>query len=335
MRSTLVKAAVVVASAFAATSLIAGTALADPPASHTVAATDIDGTGSDTIQYALDDVAASWDATSPAPTNYVASWDAVNPTTQAVGDNITVKPGDTIARPDGSSAGITALENDSFLDFARSSRGPQSSDVDPTTGNPLLFLPFAQDQLNYAVASTTNAPLNLTTAQLVSIYECTDTTWTQVGGTSSDTIIPEIPQSGSGTRSFFEQTLGITDANLGSCVHTIQENTPSDISGSADNIAPFSYAQFTSRYSNSGIKLNTSNFVAYRLVYNVVRLDATTGTVAAKLQPFFGDGSGTAGSNGYICSAAGQKIVNADGFTSLPTSNFPNTTCGEATYFGE
>ena len=329
MRSTFAKAALVAATAAAATAVFAGSALADPPSSHTVASTDIVGTGSDTIQFLMDDLSAGYDSANPSA-NFVDSWDAVNPSTGAAGDTITVKPGDSLVRPNGSSAGITALIKNSFLDYARSSRGPQSTDVD-SNGNPLLFLPVAQDQLNYAVATTTNAPLNLTNAQLVSIYECTDTTWNQVGGTSTTTIQPVIPQTGSGSRAFFLSTLGITDANLGSCVGTVEENTPSAEAGNPDRIGPFALSQFTSRYSNSGIQLNTSGFVADRLVYNVVRSDPTTGTVPANLQPMFGDGAGDG--TGYVCSSAAQSILTADGFTSLPTSNFA-TNCGAATFFG-
>ncbi|HEX7658843.1 MAG TPA: substrate-binding domain-containing protein [Pseudonocardiaceae bacterium] len=334
MRSSLIKAAVVVAAAAAATGVLAGPALADPPAQHPVLATDITGTGSDTIQYALNDLAAGYNTANniniTTGAGYVTSWDAVNPQTGAIGENITVKPGDTLPRPNGSGAGIKALHDHAYLDYARSSRGPQAGDVD-ADGNPLLFLPFAEDQLNYAVATTTNAPLNLNISQLKSIYLCQVTTWNQVGGTSGDTIIPEIPQINSGTRAFFEQTLGVTDAQIlaAPCVHTIEENTPSDIAGNPDNIAPFSYAQFESRYQNSGIKLST-NGLANREVYDVVRSDPNT-LVPTYLQRMFGDGTGAVDStHNYVCSAAGQAIAHADGFKSLNTTDFPDAACGLA-----
>jgi hypothetical protein len=60
-----------------------------------------------------------------------------------------------------------------------------------------------------------NAPANLTTAQLQSIYLCTTTNWSAVGG-KAGTIKPYIPQTSSGTRSFFLAALGITTP--GSCV---------------------------------------------------------------------------------------------------------------------
>ena len=333
MRSLSIKAAVVLAAAAAATGLLAAPALADPPADHAIAATDIDGVGDNTTQFALNDLAAAYDASNPA--NYVASWDAVNPVTGLPGDTITVKPGDSSFRPDGSNAGISAMRTYGFLDFTRSSRGPQAGDVD-ADGNPLLFLPFAEDQLNYAVATTTNAPLNLSISQLKSIYLCQVTTWNQVGGTSGDTIIPEIPQLNSGTRAFFEQTLGLTDSQIqmAPCLKVIEENTPSDIAGNPDNIAPFSDAVFTSRYQDSGIELNTSGFGANYEVYNLVRYDPKTDGIPDYLQSFFGDGSGgEVGSSGYICSAAGQAIVQAEGFKPLSTSDFPNAACGLAEFY--
>ena len=54
----------------------------------------------------------------------------------------------------------------------------------------------------------------LSAQQLKSIYTCTATTWTSVGGTSADTIIPIIPQLGSGTRSTFLADIGLTTAGL-------------------------------------------------------------------------------------------------------------------------
>ena len=62
-------------------------------------------------------------------------------------------------------------------------------------------------------AKTTNA-VPLSAQQLKAIYSCTDTTWTSVGGTSGNTIIPIIPQVGSGTRTTFLADIGLTDAGL-------------------------------------------------------------------------------------------------------------------------
>jgi ABC-type phosphate transport system substrate-binding protein len=342
MRSRIAKGAAIVATAAAATAIFAGSALADPPASHTVALTDVVGVGSDTTEIVMNDATtgpSGFDATT-SPANYVDSWNATGTTP------IVTKPGCSIPRPDGSSAGITALINTPLasdgttpcIDFARSSRGPKTGDTD-LNGNPLQFLPYASDGLRYATSAptpafpsvpVTNAPQNLTAAQLAAIFTCTDTTWTQVGGTSTDTIQPVIPQAGSGTRTFFEQSIGITDSQLGACVITGQEHDPTPVRANADRIAPFSVARFNSVDSNAGIQLNTSGFTATREVYNVAKLDPATLAVVANVQPIFGDGSGTVSSTtNWICSAAGQAVVKADGFTPLPVGTAAGD-CGVA-----
>jgi ABC-type phosphate transport system substrate-binding protein len=89
-------------------------------------------------------------------------------------------------------------------------------------------------------ANTTNA-VPLSSQQLNLIYSCTDTTWTSVGGTSTDTIIPIIPQVGSGTRSSFLSAIG--NPTLGSCVKVGEENDPTAIGAQAtpaDAIEPMS-----------------------------------------------------------------------------------------------
>jgi ABC-type phosphate transport system substrate-binding protein len=327
MRSPF-KAALLVCGAAALATALVQPASADP--AQAVAGTDITAVGSDTIQFADDAIATAYNATTPTPTKLYDSWDAVNPKTGAVHDQITIKPGNTITRPDGSSEGITALKTIAGVDVARSSRGPQTGDVD-SKGNPLLFLPFAEDELKYATATTTNAPQNLTTAQLVSIYTCVDTTWTQVGGTSTATIHPVIPQSGSGTRSFFLSTLG--NITPGTCVSVVQENDPTAEAGNPNALGPFSVAQFTSRFQHSGIQLNpgasNGGYDQFREVYHVVALDPTTGTVNSLLWPLLGNGTGRT-TTGYVCSTAGQAVVAGQGFAALDTTHFPNARCGKA-----
>ena len=62
----------------------------------------------------------------------------------------------SLPRPNGSSAGIDALQATNSLTFARSSRGPN------TTGDEgLAFLPYAPDGLGYAFATGSHAKLSL------------------------------------------------------------------------------------------------------------------------------------------------------------------------------
>ena len=151
----------------------------------------------------------------------------------------------------------------------------------PTTGtNPcggLHVYQIATDNLAIASRSAafggTNAPAALTASQLVDIYQCTSTKWTDVGGTSSNTIHPLIPQSGSGTRNFFLADLqaanGGTAITLGSCVRTVQEHDPTGIwvdPSPADAIEPFSTGKISlinsGYFANAGYT-NTAGKNAY------------------------------------------------------------------------
>jgi ABC-type phosphate transport system substrate-binding protein len=210
-----------------------GTALADPPSGTVPATTDIVGVGSDTItplfagsptEYTAGSLSYDYNNQSPVPANKLWSWDAVNPTTGAAGDTIVTKSGCAgIARPDGSSAGITALNNNTMdgttgdycIDYARSSRGPNSGDTD-------TFISLAHDAINWSypkVSGETNPqPASLTLADLVEIYTCKWTNWNQVpGDTNNDPIVPVLPQSGSGTRSTFLGALGISSTTTETC----------------------------------------------------------------------------------------------------------------------
>jgi hypothetical protein len=144
-----------------------------------------------------------------------------------------------VQRPNGSGAGANALANDSghLITYARASscEGPTCTSGGAPKPGPLSSafdsVQLGTDPLAMLTATTTNAP-PLSTAQLKLIYNCTDTLWSQVGGTGAgagDTIIPIIPQVGSGTRSTFLSAIGLTVP--GSCVVTGEENDPAAIGG--------------------------------------------------------------------------------------------------------
>jgi len=324
MRSTFAKAAALTAGVTALVAAVAAPAFADPQ--QAVAATDITAVGSDTIQFVDNDLATAYNATNPG--RLFDSWDAVNPSTGAAHDTIGVKPGVSITRPNGSSEGITALLQNTNVDVARSSRGPRDGDQG------LIFLPFAQDEVRYALsaATPTHGVDGLTAAQLATIYSCGNTgvtvKWSDlVAGASNDPIQALIPQAGSGTRSFFEGAIGVSDTTIqkgetSGCVTTVEEHDPASIANNADALAPFSVARFKAKVPAGQIALNTTGFDATREVYNVVRADATTGGVPDYLQPLLGDG--TAGA-GYVCGSAASTITN-NGFTTI-------SNCGEAESF--
>jgi ABC-type phosphate transport system substrate-binding protein len=260
-------------SAAAATlvALAAGPALADPPKGVTPKATDVVGVGSDTTTFALDQLSHDYNASHKSGAK-LYSWDALNPTTGAVGDPIVTKAGcASIPRPDGSSAGITALDANTAdgtgfcIDFARSSRGRASTDPPYATGG-IAFTALAGDAVTYATRSKaaggTNAPANLTTAQLASIYECNVTNWDQLTPPGPNaTIAAFLPQSGSGTRSFFLTALGggVTPITPGACVNsTVQENEGVDPQLNSPNaIVPFSVAKYIAEAYHSAKCINT------------------------------------------------------------------------------
>lgn len=205
----------------------AGAALADPSSSPAV--TSIVAVGSDTTQYLSDQFSTDYNSTSP--TNPFYSWDAVNPTTGLPGDTISTKndANCSMTRPNGSGQGIAAVHaglkttngTDYCVDVARASRTLTTGD-----GSGLAQVLFAKDLITYATNSGGNGVSNLTDAQLTAIFSCNATllsstesgpvTWKEVGGTSTDAIIPVLPQSGSGTLATWLADIDVTTP--GTCV---------------------------------------------------------------------------------------------------------------------
>jgi ABC-type phosphate transport system substrate-binding protein len=215
---------------------------------------------------------------------------APNSQPQSVILRVGTKP---VTRPNGSGAGAAALIADASggagyqglangsIQMARMSRLPNSTEEGncPTSGGcgGLHVYQVATDNLAIAARSATfggtNAPSALTASQLVDIYQCTATKWTDVGGSSSATIHPLIPQSGSGTRNFFLADLqaanGGTAITLGGCVRTVQEHDPTGIwadPSPADAIEPFSTGKISlinSGYFTNAGYTNTSGKNAY------------------------------------------------------------------------
>jgi phosphate transport system substrate-binding protein len=162
--------------------------------------------------------------------------------------------------PNGSSAGINALlaDTNGCIDIARSSRGRSASDP----GN-IDFYAFAIDGVSWSGYNGGHQPVNLSQAQLQGIYLCTNggqpsiTNWSQVGG-SPGSIIRYLPQTGSGTLSFFEtRILGLSSAQQGVLDGTSCNNAPIRIEENNGDqvvnafkpfaIAPYSFADWTAQ----------------------------------------------------------------------------------------
>ena len=123
-----------------------------------------------------------------------------------------------LTRPNGSSAGRAALINSltpgnaiqGCYDWSRSS-SLNIAAVAAATGG-LTYVPFAVDAFTYAVAKDSDIPRDLSLDDVKSIYRC------EVPG-----IKPYIPQSGSGTRQYWLQQMGITEAQVTSTYTCIKD----------------------------------------------------------------------------------------------------------------
>lgn len=262
----------VVGAAVAAT--VALTAL--PASADPSGFTTLSGTGSDTTQDVMNGVASQVPA--------IGSYDAIGSATIQVSAG-----GPTFDRPNGSSAGIQALSASinstgskvwhgvditGELDFARSSSGPSSS----FPGSTLTFIPFARDAVTYAVSAGSDFPKNVPLGSaaaaagnpgamtLWNIYHCTRTTFVNAAGVPI-TINPLIPQSGSGTRSFWLGRVGLTEATIPSCVtslgDTVQEHNGTKLTGPGD-VVPFSIAQYIAQGNHQAIADDTGVVIAER-----------------------------------------------------------------------
>ena len=173
-----------------------------------------------------------------------------------------------VVRPNGSGAGVAALDADGTtgyetlptgsIQYARMSRLPTSTEETNCSGTcgGLDVYSIATDVLGLAHVTTGyNGPALISAQELYAIFVgCTITTWNQLTGNSAgstDTIHPLIPQSGSGTRNFFLADLyaaaGVSGTqNPGPCDRVVEEHDPTGIYGDptpGDAIEPFSQAK--------------------------------------------------------------------------------------------
>jgi phosphate transport system substrate-binding protein len=228
---------------------------------------DAVGVGSDTITPLTDQLAGDFNTTVPTAGTHEYSWDAVNPISGKIGDSIPEKADcPSIARPDGSSAGIAQLAtfNKSSsgpfcTNFARSSRARASTDP-PFAKGGVAFTTLAGDAVTWATQTVTAAPKTLTPAQLVSIFTCQVTNWSQVGGKNAP-IKAFLPQSGSGTLSFWLTALG--NITPGPCVsndnNLLEENEGvNKVLQSPNAIFIYSIGDFIAQTQHSAKCINTN-----------------------------------------------------------------------------
>ncbi|MDR1633385.1 MAG: hypothetical protein LBS27_00325 [Bifidobacteriaceae bacterium] len=349
-RKRAIGALATVGTAAAALALSAGPALADPPSGEY---RPLVGTGSDTTQYVL---GALGDAILSGGNKVIGSYDAIGSAqikTRATGGQFN--------RPNGSSNGLRALtasinptggyvwpfaggvDITGQLDFARSSSGPSSQ----YEGTELTFIPFGKDAVSYAYSDfgSASVPSALSKAELAAIYRGDVTTYVDASGTTR-AYAPLLPQTGSGTRQFFLQQIGVSEAQVAWIPSaTVQENDGSQIDAIGE-IVPFSVASWIAQNNSvvpntiadndvkigandhdflgviKAIRLGSLNpsFPISRLVYNVVQTSRLSGTSSADvlLQQTF------AGAQSAVCQAG--SVITAYGFGAIPN-------CGDTTTY--
>ncbi|MFJ5829687.1 substrate-binding domain-containing protein [Streptomyces sp. NPDC093089] len=317
--------------AFAAVAAItagSGLAAADPagPPQYRQLA----GVGSDTTQDVMNGLA---DVVTVNGQKVLGSYDATGSATITT-KNPATNPNCTIPRANGSGAGRTALLSslqnaNGCLDFAR------SSSLNLGAASPgLTYVPFAIDGVSYAVTPGSSIPRKLAMADLKAIYHC-DPNYVGAGPNYDLTVY--LPQAGSGTRSFWQSQMGITEADVVAGVYPcikdkkgtapVQEHDGRVLDDKS--IVPFSIAQYQAQSSQTiadlrgrallgtveGVAptvLNTG-FGVKRDVYNVI----PTGKVTTSpwSDAFVGPDSG-------ICKQS--ALINTYGFATSPN-------CGDIT----
>jgi len=214
--------------------------------------------GADAFAELTNNIAVNYNGETPAPTRVIASYDAINPVTAVAGENITTKPGCTIARPNGANAGITALTlnqkstvdtNEYCIDFVRSSRAKGAAAAEQN----LTFYAQSRDAVSYAVIGNAYAPTTpLSTTQLKDIFECTTRDWSQVGG-QAGAIHLYLPPSTAATYTFFLQAIGssLTNVQAGCAglptVFVGQQNDGQSINGDPQGILPYAVTKWAAQ----------------------------------------------------------------------------------------
>jgi ABC-type phosphate transport system substrate-binding protein len=174
------------------------------------------------------------------------------------------------------------------VDIARSSSGAGANASD--TGD-LAYVPYGRDAVGYAYNGPAADLGNLSTAQLKAIYE--SNTPIVIGGT---TVKPLIPQSSSGTRSFFLGAIGVTTlgTTVSSTYNTVDNTLPENNGGvltSVGQIVPFSAASWVAQANGAAPSTLTAN----------AAMGAVNGTAA-----FTGSGSALIPNSAFYSTSYGR-----------------------------
>lgn len=348
----------------------AGSASADPvpdqpgtPPSGKTAAQIYATVGADAFAELTNNLATKYNAQTPAPTRVIASYDAINPVTGAAGENITTKPGCTVARPNGANAGITAIllnqkstvdPSQYCIDFVRSSRAKGAAAGEAN----LTFYAQSRDAVSYGVIGNAYAPTTpLTTTQLKDIFECTVTDWSEVGGQAGD-IHVYLPPASAATLTFFLQAVGTNLNNVqAGCaglptVFSGQQNDGESMGGDPQGILPYAVTKWAAQVNQPpGIQdlrggahvgpVNTTTSPTTTTTlggvqYQVLNPAFTTGSSASFGRIFFNtvrndapdDLKAVFKAGGYLCQHADELLI-PFGNTPLGDDTSASRYCGQ------
>ena len=176
-----------------------------------------------------------------------------------------------VLAPNGSGAGRNALIAEETaaagsprgcIDIARSSGAPRGIGAGKDTAT-MQYYAFAMDSVS-VVSPSLAAPGTISQADLLKVYNCTFTDWSQLPGGGTGPIQRYIPQAGSGTRTFFiSDMLGgfdpttISSASCPAVNQSFEENQATQVLP-ADHekaILPYSTGQWIFQANN---RLNPS-----------------------------------------------------------------------------
>jgi ABC-type phosphate transport system substrate-binding protein len=319
------------------------------------------GVGADAFAELTNNVVQNYN-TDVNPTVVLASYDAVNPVTGAAGETITTKPGCTdIVRPNGANAGVAAILNNErinhstvttdpyCIDFVRSSRARGTASGEAN----LTFYAQSRDAVSYATVGTAYAPTtSLTTAQLKSIFECTDTDWSEVGGQAGP-IHLYLPPTTAATYTFFLANVAAgcgSHATNPTVVFDSQQNDGRTLLGDPEGITPYAVTKWAAQANNApqigdfrggtriglvnGTTLPFTTATQNSTTYLVLNTGFTTGSSASFGRYFFNVVRNDApqalkdvfDTGGYLCTHQSLMVPFGNG---LLTSD-PNQVCGQA-----
>jgi len=171
-----------------------------------------------------------------------------------------------VLAPNGSGAGRNALIAEETaaagsprgcIDIARSSGAPRGIGAGKDTAT-MQYYAFALDSVG-VVSTSLAAPGTISQADLLKVYNCTFTDWSQLPGGGSGPIQRYIPQAGSGTRSFFiSDMLGgfdpttVSSASCPAVNQSFEENQATKVllADHEKAILPFSTGQWIFQANN-------------------------------------------------------------------------------------